>query len=244
MTEELSVGDNQNLSAIEDNIDYYFTKTTPIQKSYEEAKEFLEDLKLFTPYLLWWNDYYSVHILHIDDYKYIETGQKMLLVPLSGSTRLIEILSNNINEKTIKFKQFNFEKNEKIIKTLSYDKIKLKQLLEDNQDNIYRKKKIINDKIAEIKASSEAEKLAQKAEENRLAQKAEAEKLAQKEAVFKKQLEAERLERESKEKQKERLALFALKGMGGKRIRSRKIRKTNKKRTRTSKRHKTTRRRR
>ena len=167
MTEELLTSDNHNLSVIENNINHYFTKTIPIQKSYEEAKQFLEDLKLFTPYLLWWNNYNSVHILNESELKIIEP---------------------------------------------------------------------------EIKASAEAEKLAQKTEEPRLAQKAEAEKLAQEAALVKKQLEAERLKREGKEKQKERLALFALKGMGGKRIRSRKMRKTNKKGT--SKRRKTSRRRR
>jgi hypothetical protein len=242
MTEELLTSDNHNLSVIENNINHYFTKTIPIQKSYEEAKQFLEDLKLFTPYLLWWNNYNSVHILNESELKIIEPEQKMLILPTSGPTRLIEILDNNIDKKTIKFKQFNFEENEQLVKTLPYDNIRLKQLKEDNQENIDRKKKIINDKIAEIKASAEAEKLAQKTEENRLAQKAEAEKLAQEAALVKKQLEAERLKRESKEKQKERLALFALKGMGGKRIRSRKMRKTNKKGT--SKRRKTSRRRR
>jgi hypothetical protein len=242
MTEELLTSDNHNLSVIENNINHYFTKTIPIQKSYEEAKQFLEDLKLFTPYLLWWNNYNSVHILNESELKIIEPEQKMLILPTSGPTRLIEILDNNIDKKTIKFKQFNFEENEQLVKTLPYDNIRLKQLKEDNQENIDRKKKIINDKIAEIKASAEAEKLAQKTEETRLAQKAEAEKLAQEAALVKKQLEAERLKRESKEKQKERLALFALKGMGGKRIRSRKMRKTNKKGT--SKRRKTSRRRR
>lgn len=241
MTEELLTSDNHNLSVIENNINHYFTKTIPIQKSYEEAKQFLEDLKLFTPYLLWWNNYNSVHILNESELKIIEPEQKMLILPTSGPTRLIKILDNNIDKNTIKFKQFNFEENEQLVKTLPYDNIRLKQLKEDNQENIDRKKKIINDKIAEIKASAEAEKLAQKTEETRLAQKAEAEKLAQEAALVKKQLEAERLKREGKEKQKERLALFALKGMGGKRIRSRKMRKTNKKGT--SKRRKTKRRR-